>query len=82
MKKIVSIIVLSALVMSTYAAQVTGKVIDYGTKQPIDFANVSVLKSNEQAPIGGTITDAAGGFSLELKDGQYTVVVSFMGYSE
>ncbi len=65
-----------------FAAQITGKVIDAGTKQPVDFANVSVVKRGETAPAGGTITDASGAFSLELTDGAYTVVVSFMGYHE
>lgn len=67
---------------SLYAAQVTGKVIDYGTKQAIDFANVSVLKSGETAPLTGAITDASGNFSIEIADGKYILVVSFMGYSE
>lgn len=81
-KRIVNIMALLALSIGLYAAEVTGKVIDYGTKQPIDFANVSVLKAGETTPVGGTITDADGAFKLELKDGPYTIVVSFMGYSE
>ena len=83
MKRLFSIwVLITALTMSALAAQVTGKVIDYGTKQAIDFANVSVVKSGEKAPVGGTITDETGSFSLELADGHYTLIVSFMGYSE
>ena len=70
------------MTVSVFAAQVTGKVIDFGTKQPIDFANVSVLKNGESTPLTGTITDATGAFTLELADGEYTIAVSFMGYSE
>jgi len=78
---------LLAFTVSTFAAQVTGKVIDFGTKQAIDFANVSVMKpsdlnSQPSELVTGTITDATGSFSFELKDGSYTVIVSFMGYSE
>ena len=66
---------------------VTGKVIDYGTKKPVDFANVSVEKPSVVSGqpselVTGTVTDEKGEFSLELKDGSYTLVVSFMGYSE
>ena len=80
MKKLSSIIAFLVLAISTYAAQVTGKVIDFGTKKAIDFANVSVQQGDQL--ITGTITDESGTFSLELKDGTYTLVVSFMGYSE
>jgi len=82
MKRIIYITALLAFSISTFATQITGKVIDYGTKQAIDFANVSVLKAGESAPLTGTITDETGAFTLEVADGKYTVVVSFMGYSE
>ena len=82
MKKLWSIFWLLAVSHSLWAVEVTGKVVDFGTKQPIDFANVSVVKPGEQAPITGTITDAKGDFALELNDGQYVVIVSFVGYSE
>jgi len=87
-KKIIYIAVLLAFTLNTYAAQVTGKVLDAGTKQPIDFANVSVVKGHIPAGqengdlVTGVVTDANGDFAIELKDGQYTVIVSFMGYTE
>ena len=65
---------------SLMAAQLTGKAVDFGTKKPIDFANVSVMQGDQL--ITGTITDADGNFTLDVKDGEYTLVVSFMGYSE
>ncbi len=90
MKRISCIISLLLLAVGLFAAQVTGKVVDFGTKQAIDFANVSVIKPSEVSQVGpaseqlvtGTITDATGAFTLELADGKYTIVVSFMGYSE
>ncbi|MBR6035194.1 MAG: TonB-dependent receptor [Paludibacteraceae bacterium] len=82
MKRIYLLIGLLAFSYWLMAAEVTGKVIDFGTKQPIDFANVSVVKANDPTPVGGTITDEKGDFALELKDGTYTLIVSFMGYSE
>ena len=80
MKKLWNILCLLTVSWSIYAAQVTGKVIDNGTKQPIDFANVSV-KQGENL-ITGTITDATGAFTFELEDGKYTLIVSFIGYVE
>ena len=82
MKRLVVLLSLMVLVSSTYAAKVTGKVIDAGTKQAIDFANVSVLKGTDPTPVSGTVTDEKGEFTLNLADGSYTLVASFMGYSE
>jgi len=85
MKRIIHIVCLLCIAVTMLANHaVTGKVIDFGTKQPIDFANVSVMKaeSGDGVPVTGTITDATGAFSMELADGQYVLVVSFMGYSE
>lgn len=82
MNRLFTVLALLLLITNSFAAQLTGKVIDNGTKQAIDFANVSVLKKGETAPVTGTVTDEAGTFSLNLSDGQYTLVISFMGYSE
>ena len=87
MKKLLSIFLLLAISHGLMATEITGKVIDYGTKQAIDFANVSVLKgdgreANDESLVTGTITDATGAFTLNLADGKYILVVSFMGYSE
>ena len=76
MKRIVNLVWLIVLSLSIWAGNaVTGKVIDAGTKQPIDFANVSVEKApsdNVQSTkdiVTGTITDEKGDFSIELEDG-------------
>jgi len=80
MKRLLNILLLLAVSISLMAAEVTGKVIDFESKKPIDFANVSAMQGEQL--ITGVVTDEAGGFALELKDGQYTLVVSFMGYTE
>lgn len=71
---------LFSLSLSLMATEIRGRVIDYGTKKVVDFANVSVMQGENL--VTGTITDASGDFSLDVKDGQYEVVVSFMGYSD
>ena len=80
MKQFFSIVALMVLAINTFAAEVTGKAVDFGTKKPIDFANVSVMQGDKL--ITGTITDEAGNFTMDIKDGQYTLVISFMGYRE
>lgn len=86
-KRLIILFLIIANSLNLFAAEVTGKVIDAGTKQPIDFANVSVLKAdgegtNGESLVTGTITDEKGNFTLDIKDGEYTLVVSFMGYGE
>ena len=80
MKKLWSIFWLVAITCNVFAAEITGKVIDFGTKQPIEFANVSLMQGENLAT--GTVTDEKGDFSLEVANGSYVLVVSFMGYSE
>ena len=79
-KKLWNILCLLLVANIAFGAQVTGKVIDKGTMKAIDFANVSIMQGENL--VTGTITDATGAFTLELKDGEYTLVVSFMGYTE
>ena len=88
MKRLFTVMMLLSAALTLLAAYpVTGKVVDFGTKQPIDFANVSVVKANGDEANGeklvtGAITDVKGEFSIEVEDGQYVLVVSFMGYTE
>ena len=81
MKKIVTILLSLVYALGAWAADVTGKVVDKASGDIIDFANVSVTKQGSTTPVDGTVTDATGSFKLSgLKDGQYTLTVSFMGY--
>ena len=88
MKRIIHIVCLLVFCTCAWAsATLSGRVVDNGTRQPIDYANVSVMKPSagsgqDSELVTGTITDATGAFSIQLQDGSYTVVVSFMGYSE
>ena len=78
-KRLIILFLIIANSLNLFAAEVTGKVIDAGTKQPIDFANVSILKAdgegtNGESLVTGTITDEKGNFTLDIKDGEYTLV--------
>ncbi len=62
---------------------ITGKVFDAGSRKPIDFANVSVSVLNDSVPLTGVTTDEDGSFFITpLKNGDYVVTVSFMGYKD
>ena len=62
-------------------ASIAGVIADRESNDKIPFASVSLLKNNEFISVG-SISDDAGSFKLEgLSFGNYSVVVSFIGYT-
>jgi ferric enterobactin receptor len=60
---------------------ITGKVIDSVTKQPVDYATVSIYKQGSTSPFNGASTDPKGGFSINgIAPGDYKITVDFLGY--
>ena len=75
-----SLFILSAPVMLA-AGNITGKVINKETGEPMDFVTVQLLdaKTGKPLPIG-TATDENGFFTLDkVKDGNYIVKISNIG---
>src|ERR1041385_1764359 len=63
--------------------RISGKVIDAVTKQPVDYATVSVFKAGNASPINGVVTDPKGNFTItNLNPGDYSISVDFMGYKK
>ena len=59
---------------------VRGRVLDKQTDEALQFVNVKVTAAGGKVA-GGGMTDANGHFSVGgLKDGQYTLTISFVGY--
>ena len=50
---------------------IKGIVIDEGTQQPLDYATVTLYNAKDSSMVTGTVTNAAGTFSLEVKFGSY-----------
>ena len=81
-KKLWTILSVLCISCALHAADITGKVLDATTRQALDFVNVSIAKQGDSTPISGTVTDGEGVFALtNIKNGKYTVTVSFMGYT-
>lgn len=83
MKKATILFILSIFLLNLYSnnqnitnGTIKGTVIDEKTKEPVFAANVYI----EGTTIGVT-TDFDGNFSLNIDKGEYTVVISSMGYS-
>ena len=72
-----------AALTATAQGLVKGKVLDKKTDTPLGFVNVRVSSTADSKLVGGGMTDADGNFSVAgLKNGKYTLSLSFMGYKE
>jgi outer membrane receptor protein involved in Fe transport len=63
--------------------QISGKITDSVTKQPVDYATVSVYKAGSTSPFNGVVSDPSGNFTISnLTPGEYRVGIVFIGYRE
>ena len=62
---------------------VKGKILDRQKSEPLGFVNIKVTEQGSNKFAGGGITDAGGNFNVTgLKDGKYTLTLTFMGYKD
>ncbi|MBL8003193.1 MAG: outer membrane beta-barrel protein [Flavobacteriales bacterium] len=62
-------------------ARVYGKVLDAGTRKPVEFAPVQLLRAGSDSVLSGALTEENGDFQLDkLPFGPFKLRVSFMGY--
>ncbi len=61
--------------------KISGIVIDSASKQPVEYATISLLKQENDKVIDGTTTDAKGVFKLnKVEEGTYKILIYFIGY--
>ncbi|SOD15442.1 TonB-dependent receptor domain-containing protein [Pedobacter xixiisoli] len=68
------------------APKVTGRIsatiLDSLTKQPVEYATVSLINTKTSKPVNGALTDAKGKVSIQnIAPGEYKLVVGFIGYT-
>ena len=62
---------------------VKGKILDRQKSEPLGFVNIKVTEQGSDKFAGGGITGAGGNFNVTgLKDGKYTLSLTFMGYKD
>ncbi len=75
------IILLLAATVAAEAQNISGKVCFEKDKTPVQFASVALLQLPDSGVVTGVITLTDGGYILEkIKQGNYFVRVSFVGY--
>ena len=66
--------------MQLIANNINGVVVNE-LKQPIEFANITVFKTNDSIPVATTLSDSLGGFTFSnLAENNYSIEVSYVGY--
>ena len=60
--------------------EITGKVIESGSGQPVEFATVMIADKGTEAAITGVTTDIDGSFNIETAASNFYVQISFIGY--
>lgn len=60
--------------------KVTGKVIEKTTKQPLEYATITLRLPNNPKAVSGGITNAKGEFSVDITPGMYDITVEFISF--
>ena len=75
---IFTIILLSQSVIFAGGGEITGRVTDKATDEPLPFANIIILGINY-----GAATDENGNYRIsQIPPGTYTIVAKFLGYDD
>ncbi len=62
--------------------KITGKVIDKDTKQPLEYATITLKNLRRPDALNGSITDAQGNFEIETPPGMYDIKVEYISFKD
>jgi len=82
-KSILLIILFISIGMSAQMSKnvtISGKVLDKLTQEPLEYATVILLSTNNNEIIAGSTTNEKGEYSFETLAGTYAIRVEFMGF--
>ncbi|RVT76497.1 TonB-dependent receptor [Flavobacterium sufflavum] len=60
--------------------KISGTVIEKVSKQPLEYATITITDTKNPKPIAGGITNAKGNFSIEVAPGIYTIKIEFISF--
>lgn len=59
---------------------IKGKVLERGSGNPMEFANVALLNPADSSLVAGAMTELDGTFDFSAKEGTYILRIGFIGY--
>lgn len=78
---IVFVLMAGHLFAQQNSIEISGKLVDKQSQQPIEYATVMVLDPNTGQAITGTTTETDGSFVVQADSEQFYVEISFIGFS-
>ena len=60
----------------------SGKVIDQETQQPLEYATVTLRNDNRPELLQGGISTEDGSFSFEVFQGRYTIIIEYISFEK
>lgn len=60
--------------------KITGKVLEKMSKQPLEYATISIMLPNDTKVIAGGITNPKGEFDIAVSPGTYDIKVEFISF--
>jgi outer membrane receptor protein involved in Fe transport len=83
------ILIASVVLSSGYILQaqtklrVTGTVVEFQTKEPLQYANIVLSKDTDSSLVAGAVTNEDGNFHFDnIKRGRYFITASFIGFEK
>ncbi|MFO7879926.1 MAG: TonB-dependent receptor domain-containing protein [Bacteroidota bacterium] len=63
--------------------RITGRIIDNSSDEPMAYVTISLMHKSDSSILTGTVSSDDGSFTLETKeDGNFLLLISFMGYED
>lgn len=60
--------------------KVTGRVVEKNSKQPLEYATITLKNTSNPKIIAGGVTNNKGEFSVDLNAGTYDIIVEFISF--
>ncbi|MDO5971194.1 outer membrane beta-barrel family protein [Flavivirga aquimarina] len=72
--------ILSAQRPESKEVNITGKVIDKETKEPLEYATIALFNKRQNKIVTGGITDINGNFSIDVLSGIYDISIEYISF--
>ncbi|MDO9260315.1 MAG: carboxypeptidase-like regulatory domain-containing protein, partial [Flavobacteriaceae bacterium] len=86
MKKFISITLILLVSIQLFAQQkapikynISGKIVDKATNQPLEYATI-IIQPLKTKKVTGGITNQKGEFAIEVAEGEYNITIEFISF--